>query len=148
MDVKRILIYGLFIVVIATLAMLLLGGKASDSESLFNKYLMSSRYVYILMDAEGADNLTATNIFQCGVDFAGSLGGFKVVNVYAISKDGKCYAGGHPVGKYNCLDKLGSISSDPVIYIKKGTNAMYVGNIAYVGVNKTYKMGSCSVNVR
>ncbi len=146
--IRNYLVYGLFVAVIIVFAGLIYNAHSIDSKPLFNKYLSNSKYVYIVMDLEDAvNNKSSDNIMQCGVDFAGSLGGMKIVYVYAISKNNTCYYNTYITDKYSCFKQLGTIKSEPIIYIRQGDNTTYVDNIAYVGVNDEYKRGTCSVKL-
>lgn len=145
MEIKKYVVYGMFIAVIIVLFSLLYGATASSNKSTFNTYLSSSKYVYLIMDGDGASSPVFRNIMQCGVDFAGSLGATKILNVYAISKDGTCYYSIYNTTKYICLNDIGNVESDPIIYVKYGHNSTYQGNIAYVGVDETFVDGDCSI---
>jgi hypothetical protein len=117
-------------------------GRAVD-EGTFKEIFANATRVSIVMDVRGAaDNATATNIMQCGVDFAGSTGmGGKEMAPFSISGDG-CVAqdGQHP------LDWCISALSDGItIYVREGSGVSYYDNAMVVGVGPQYPLGSCGI---
>jgi len=145
MSLKNYVIYGMFVATIIILLAMTLLATPSNNKSTFNNYLTKSNYAYVVMDTSGMPKDISKNILQCGVDFAGSLGAMKVMNVYAISKNGVCYHSVYNTTKYMCLKDIGKVISDPVIYIRYGHNTSYRDNVAYVGVDETFVQGDCSV---
>lgn len=116
----------------------------------FLALLAEKEPVYIVMDARNvSNNYTRRNIFQCGVDFAGSSGLFgRDVYIVALEDTG-CVLASLPrainrtATNSECIKMLngGGIA----IYSHAGNDTLYYSRAAMVGVGDTYILGSCSI---
>ncbi|MBI5047210.1 hypothetical protein HZC07_05790 [Candidatus Micrarchaeota archaeon] len=122
-----------------------LAGNPVDEET-FKSLINSAQNVYIFMDGKGvSDDIVRNNIYQCGIDFAGS-GGLAPKNITVLSRDDKpgCVAvdGVHP-NENDCFSKL---ANGLTIYIKEGNSTGLYSKGMVVGVGSIYKVGTCGIN--
>jgi len=116
----------------------------------FLELLANSEPVYVVMDARNvSDEYTKRNIFQCGVDFAGSSG-LVGKNVSIIGMDDKgCVVGSlssalnKTTTNEECIKMLNS--NGIALYSHAGNDTFYYTRAAMVGVGDTYVLGSCSI---
>ncbi len=135
--------------------------KAAESQVEFDKgnrinketflaLLAEKKPVYIVMDARNvSDNYTKRNIFQCGVDFAGSSG-LVGREVYIVAmEDAGCVlaspsrAINRTATNSECIKMLNS--GGIAVYSHAGNDTLYYSRAAMVGVGDTYVLGSCSI---
>jgi len=117
-------------------------GAEVDSETFKDIFLKASN-VYILSDVRGVtDSNTTQDILQCQVDFASSSGmGGKNVSYFSIGAEG-CFAtdGKHPDSF--CFSQPGN---GVTIYVHSGNITHFYSNGMSVGVDNTYKFGTCGI---
>ena len=125
-------------------------GAEVDSGT-FKDIFLNSSSVYILSDLRGVtDSNVSQGILQCQVDFAGSTGMVgKLVTYESVSADGCVSAtgGDNPKTERNltakdCFSRAGS---GITIYVHSGNITHFYSNGMSVGVDNTYKFGTCGI---
>ncbi|MEM3422850.1 MAG: hypothetical protein QXF35_04520 [Candidatus Bilamarchaeaceae archaeon] len=128
-------------------------GKKINKET-FLDLLAESKKIYIVMDARNASSeLVNRNIFQCGIDFAGSSGlvGRNVVYV-GMDRNNKCVVASllnltnKTLNPNECIKMINSEGIS--IYINEGNQTEYYTRAAMVGIGDTYVLGSCSIGTK
>ncbi len=126
-------------------------GNASENfpvdPEIFADQLSISDNVFIVQDLRGVSNGTSRkNIQQCGIDFAGSNGlAGKNVTILAFENN-ECTSLDGITDIDSCLEKMKS--ANVTIQIKEGTQYSFYKNKLIVGIDSSYKVGSCSISVK
>lgn len=109
----------------------------------FLTYLSNAQKFYIVMDIRNVDSTVATNIMQCGVDFAGSLGLLgKKMFVYAIDST-SCVSENETSSISSCIPFLNP-SDGLVLHINGIEGTYFYQNKALIKIEETYEH-ECSI---
>lgn len=161
---KTMAIMVIVVVLLAAVIFLVLNEKKETVEfktgnkinkETFVELFAQAKKIYIVMDARKASSdFVNRNIFQCGVDFAGSPGlvGKNITYVGIDSKNTCLYvssSGGKnmtttPNECIRMINEEDGIS----LYIKEGNETEYYTRGAVVGVGETYALGTCSISIK
>ncbi|MBN1170183.1 hypothetical protein JXA56_04100 [Candidatus Micrarchaeota archaeon] len=121
-------------------------GNPVDSQTFLDLFQQEDNIV-IFMDVRGvSDTKTRQNIFQCGIDFAGSSGmGPKNTTYFSMGDAEKgCVTPEGIKEEQYCFD---SLKDAITIYVQKGDTTSYYNNGVVVGVNETYPVGLCGIHM-
>jgi len=121
-------------------------GQEVDKETFLGLFAEEDNII-IFMDARGvSDAKTRQNIFQCGIDFAGSSGmGPKNATYFSIGDDESgCVTPQGVQEEEYCFDQLDDAIT---IYVQHGDHTGYFNNGVIVEVNSEYPVGLCGINV-
>lgn len=119
-------------------------GTPVDSETFLNNFQDEER-VFIVMDVRGVqDQAISQNIYQCGVDFAGSVVmGSKNVSYISLGNEG-CVTEKGAATYDECFSQL---PQGITFYIKEGSTTSFYSNGVVVGVDQDYVMGQCGIKM-
>jgi len=158
---KTMLLVLIGVLIAAGLIFFVLGNRATEQVPPFNKgkevnqetfldLFVNTNPVYIVMDTRNVnDDLVRRNIYQCGVDFAGSNGLVgRDVFVVGMEDKGCVYAtfsltANKTTSNAECMKMINT--NGTVLYITAGNDTKYYSRAAIVGVGDTYVLGSCSI---
>ncbi len=129
------------VIAVVVIAFFFLSSKPYDpgmdvDQQTFLEFFSDSQNVIIFMDVRGvSDPLIRQNIFQCGVDFAGSTGLVtKNTTYFSLGEVGCVTPLGENTDEY-CYDRM---KDAMVIYIKSGEETTYHQKGMMVGINSDY----------
>jgi len=113
----------------------------------FQKNLLSSNEVYIVMDTRNAPNSTISDgILQCGVDLAGSQGLFeKNITILGLNAE-ECF--GIKNESVSIDECLLLIDGKMQIYITSENRTEYFEKRLVVSINEQYAYKACDINFK
>ncbi len=110
----------------------------------FGSIFHNSSKVVILMDVRSVtDDSIRANILQCGVDFAGSSGLASKNVSYRSIDDSECVT---DMGRFDRSFCFEDLDSSVTLFIYPGNSSKFYSNGMTVGVDKSYRLGSCAIN--
>ena len=121
-------------------------GKSVDKDTFLDLFAQKDNII-IFMDVRGVSNAKIKqNIFQCGIDFAGSSGmGPKNVTYFSIGDDEQgCVTPQGIREEQYCFDELDNAIT---IYVKEADETKYYNNGVVVGVSEEYPVGLCGIHM-
>jgi len=149
------------VLISAILIFFVLGNRTTEQVPLFNKgkevnkktfidLFVNTNPVYIVMDTRNVnDDLVKRNIYQCGVDFAGSSG-LVGRDVFIVGMDDKGCVYAHfslsvnkTASNAECMKMINT--NGIVLYITADNETKYYSRAAIFGIGDTYVLGSCSI---
>ncbi len=117
------------------------------SKENFQKNLLETTEVYIIMDTRNVKNSTISDgILQCGVDFAGSQGiSGKNITIIAF-QDNECIGLSNESMTVNaCMEQ---IKNKIYIHITSNNKTKYFEDKLIVSIDEPYEAYSCQINIK